>query len=252
MNNLKRIKLLEELAQRTYAEWFVKFRINGEQLLVNEDTGLPEGWGKKKLGDIGDITSSKRVFLSDYVVDGIPFYRSKEIIQKYNFENIDKPLFISKEKYDEIKLRFGRPESGDFLITAVGTLGFVHLVNEKDGEFYFKDGNLIWIRSIKNKTLIPFLLFKFRSDEFKTFLNSIAIGSSQKALTIIALKKIEIVVPSIEILINFEKLVKPILNQIYNLQKQNGDLKESKDILLPRLMNGVINVDSDSPISLSV
>lgn len=243
-NNLKRIKLLEELAQRTYEEWFVKFRINGEHLTIDEKTGLPEGWERKSLSAIGDITSSKRIFLSEYVENGIPFYRSKEIIQKYNFENVDSPLFITEKKYYEIKNKFGEPKQGDFLITAVGTLGYVHLVNEKDGEFYFKDGNLIWIKNIKNKLLIPMMFFRFRSSEFKNYLNSIAIGSSQKALTIESMKRIEIVIPTKEIQLSFDFIANPLLNQIYNIATQNQKLKESRDILLPKLMNGTLNIES--------
>ena len=243
-NNLKRIKLLEELAQRTYEEWFVKFTINGEQLPIDEKTGLPDGWERKSLSAIGDITSSKRIFLSEYVENGIPFYRSKEIIQKYNFENIDSPLFITEKKYYEIKNKFGEPKQGDFLITAVGTLGYVHLVNEKDGEFYFKDGNLIWIKNIKNKLLIPMMFFRFRSSEFKNYLNSIAIGSSQKALTIESMKRIELVIPTKEIQLSFDLIANPLLNQIYNIATQNQKLKESRDILLPKLMNGTLNIAS--------
>jgi type I restriction enzyme, S subunit len=199
-NNLKRIKLLEELAQRTYEEWFVKFRINGEQLAVEAETGLPEGWERRKLVDVGDITSSKRIFLSDYVEKGIPFYRSKEVIQKSRYENIDEPLYITNNRYEEIKAKFGYPKAGDFLITSVGTIGYVHLVSKQDGNFYFKDGNLIWIRNVENSVLIPYLLYTFRREDFKNMLNSISIGSSQKALTIIAVKKIEIILPPENIL----------------------------------------------------
>src|SRR5690606_34957278 len=54
-NNLKRIKLLEELAQRTYEEWFVKFRVNGVALEMDEETGLPVGWCKNTIGDMIEV-----------------------------------------------------------------------------------------------------------------------------------------------------------------------------------------------------
>lgn len=250
-NNLKRIKLLEELAQRTYEEWFVKFTMKGEKLAINEETGLPEGWGRKQLSEISTVTSSKRIFLSDYTENGIPFYRSKEIIQKFNFENIEKPLFISRERYNEIKEKFGSPQIGDFLITSVGTLGYVHLVNDTDEEFYFKDGNLIWIRNGESK-LTHYLFFKFRSCEFKTYLNSIAIGSSQKALTIEALKKTDICIPGNEILKDFYLFVNPVIKQLYKLSNQNRLLKESRDILLPKLMSGAIDLEKTENQTLSV
>ncbi|MBR0475831.1 MAG: hypothetical protein IJJ66_03335, partial [Treponema sp.] len=64
----------------------------------------------KKLGDYCNIISSKRIFAEQYVSEGIPFYRSKEIIEKNNNQNISEPLFISKETYETIKEKFGVPE----------------------------------------------------------------------------------------------------------------------------------------------
>ena len=225
-NNLKRIKLLEEKA-------FLRYK-----LIVAEDKELKI----LPLCQLATVTSSKRIFLSDYVDEGIPFYRSKEIIAKSNFESIEKPLYITEEKYTDIKEKFGVPKSGDLLITSVGTIGYIHLVNDDDGDFYFKDGNLIWIRNIINPELCYFLFFKFRTPEFREMLNSVAIGSSQKALTIETVKKIEIELPSDDSLIEFNEETKSIIKLIYNLQKQNTRLREARNILLPRLMNGQIEV----------
>ena len=225
-NNLKRIKLLEEKAVLKYKG------------IVKSENDLK----KIPLAQIATVTSSKRIFLSDYVEDGIPFYRSKEIIAKSNFESIEKPLFITEERYTDIKEKFDVPVSGDLLITSVGTIGFVHLVNDDDGDFYFKDGNLIWIKNLNRLDLAYFLFFKFRTPEFKEMLNSVAIGSSQKALTIETVKKIEIEIPSDVSLIEFYQETKVIIKFIYNLQKQNSKLREARDILLPRLMNGEISV----------
>jgi type I restriction enzyme S subunit len=225
-NNLKRIKLLEEKA-------FLRYK--GIVREVKELKKLP-------LAHLATVTSSKRIFLSDYVDEGIPFYRSKEIIAKSNFESIEKPLYITEERYTDIKEKFGVPVSGDLLITSVGTIGFVHLVNNDDGDFYFKDGNLIWIKNLQQQNLAYFLFFKFRTPEFKEMLNSVAIGSSQKALTIETVKKIEIEIPNDKSLIEFNKETKIIIKLIYNLQKQNTKLREARDILLPRLMSGEIEV----------
>ncbi|WP_348811075.1 restriction endonuclease subunit S [Flavobacterium maritimum] len=242
-NNLKRIKLLEEKAQLTYEEWFVKMRFPGyETAVFNEVTGLPEGWDKVKLGQLLEITSSKRIFLSDYVEEGIPFYRSKEIILKSKNEALNDLLYISKNKFEEIKNKFDLPKSGDILVTAVGTLGYPYLITDSDGDFYFKDGNLIWL---KNSQLISstYLISCFKNENFQSNLKNIAIGSSQKALTISSLKDILILNPKSEIQLNFDSLIIPLFNSIENLQNQNRLLKEARDILLPRLMSGMIDVD---------
>ena len=55
-------------------------------------------WEEKRMGDVCDIVSSKRIYLSDYVNVGIPFFRSKEVIQLHNGDKITEPLYISKEK----------------------------------------------------------------------------------------------------------------------------------------------------------
>ena len=110
-------------------------------------------WGKVKVGDCCEVTSSKRIFFSEYVDSGVPFYRSKEIIESSNGQAISEPLFISQEKYDEIKNHFGVPQSGDMLLTSVGTIGVPYIVREKD-YFYFKDGSFSVTSDFdRNKTL---------------------------------------------------------------------------------------------------
>lgn len=242
-NNLKRIKLLEEQAQQTYEEWFVRFKFPGyENALFDEESGLPVGWEKVKLGDVLEISSSKRIFLSDYVSEGIPFYRGKEIILKSKNEALNDRLFISKKKFREIKAKYDVPKEGDILLTAVGTLGYPYLVTKSDGEFYFKDGNLIWLKG-NEKISSSYLISSFKNEHFQTILNNIAIGSSQKALTIKSLKAIKHIVPILAIQEKYDEIAISIYNSIENLQNQNQHLKEARDILLPRLMSGMIDVE---------
>jgi len=147
-------------------------------------------WMEKKLGDVAILTSSKRVHLADYVPEGIPFFRGKEITElKYNTTPKDL-LYISKEQYEIIKSKYGIPSIGDILITAVGTLGNTLLI-DKEFKFYFKDGNLIWLKNITEDSSFLDLLLIVRKDKV---LES-AIGSSQKALTMEALRKLEFLFP---------------------------------------------------------
>lgn len=150
----------------------------------------------EKLGDYCDITSSKRVFANQYVSDGIPFYRSREIIEKKESKDISEPLFISKELYDTFKRKFGTPKKGDLLLTSVGTLGIPYIV--KDEVFYFKDGNLTWMKNFKDGLDSRYLYYWLNSKFGKESLIVRAIGSSQAALTIDILKKYKIFIPSIK------------------------------------------------------
>ena len=154
----------------------------------------PKTWRKVKLGELADITSSKRIYLSDYVKSGIPFFRSKEIIEKHDSQKISTELYISEEKFKRIKEVFGAPVENDLLLTSVGTIGVPYLV-KKDDKFYFKDGNLIWFRNFKNSNP-KFIYYWFESRFGKEAINSIMIGSSQSAITIVGLKNLEILAPS--------------------------------------------------------
>ncbi|QED46001.1 restriction endonuclease subunit S [Cytobacillus dafuensis] len=151
-----------------------------------------------ELGDLCDIRSSKRIYMKDYVEDGIPFYRSKEIIQKANQENISTELFISEQQFLSIKARYGVPIEGDILLTSVGTLGIPYLVDASD-KFYFKDGNLTWFSNFDKKLNNKFLYYWFTSNVGKSEIDRITIGSTQKALTMVNLKKIMISIPPLNI-----------------------------------------------------
>ena len=148
---------------------------------------IPKGWVWCRLGAIAVIKSGKRIHAADYRKDGIPFLRSGEIGSLGRGEPIKKPLFISKEKYQNVKSRFGIPKAGDILIACIGgSIGNTWVVDNR--EFYFKDGNLVLIEStIFFET--NYLLSYLKSPFFwtNTILN--ATDSSYNALTIIKLNQ---------------------------------------------------------------
>ena len=89
-------------------------------------------WKEAQLKDISELTSSKRIYLSDYVENGIPFYRGAEITSLKKNKTIKTDLYISDEKYYELKNKFGAPKKGDILITGVGTLGNVYRIPDNN------------------------------------------------------------------------------------------------------------------------
>ncbi len=238
-NNKRQIEKLETLAEEIYKEWFVRFRFpNYKETRL--DGGIPEHWTVATLGELSDITSSKRIFLSDYVAEGVPFYRSKEIISKYNNQEITDPLFISENRFAEIESRFGSPQKNDILITSVGTLGVPYLVKESD-RFYFKDGNLIWFKS-RDNLVNKFLYFWLQTDLGQASLLETTIGSSQQAFTIAHLKRVKLLMPSQPILEQFMNIVDPIASQKEILLEANQNLLKTRDLLLPRLISGKLSV----------
>lgn len=182
-----------------------------------------------KLGDICEITSSKRIFMADYVDSGIPFYRSKEIIEKQRGNNISTELFITEEKYEEIKQKFSVPQEGDILLTSVGTLGIPYIVRENE-KFYFKDGNLTWIK--KSKNFLPeYLYYYLISDEGKFKLENISIGTTQKAITIVGLKSLEIFLPPIDVQKKIAGVLGVLDDKIELNNKINNNLEQQAQAL---------------------
>ncbi|MFW3362497.1 restriction endonuclease subunit S [Aerococcus viridans] len=179
---------------------------------------------KKKLGDLVDIGSSKRVYAQEYVDEGVPFYRSKEIIEKAQGREISNPLYISLESFEELRNKHGAPKNGDLLLTSVGTLGIPYIV--RDEEFYFKDGNLTWFNNFQNLDNM-YLYYWFNSTFGKAEINKRLIGSTQKALTITNLKEFEIYLPDnyiqkkiVNILSSFDDKIEINNAIIANLEEQ--------------------------------
>jgi len=219
-------KTLEQLAETLFRQWFVE--------------EAEESWEEKKLGELLTITSSKRIFYSEYVSSGVPFYRSKEIIELRNTGSTNSELYIPNERFDEINNKFGSPKEGDILMTSVGTLGVAYRVRKTD-KFYFKDGNLTWFKDFKglpSSIVYLWLISKIGQEE----LAAITIGSTQEALTIEGLKSISFKIPPKESINLYETEFNTIIDKIEFNQTQIRTLTQTRDTLLPKLMSGEVRV----------
>ena len=173
-----------------------------------------------ELSKLADLTSSKRVFFDEYVPEGIPFYRGGEITEKRQGFPISNPLYITEESYNEKIEKYGVPNAGDILITAVGTIGNSYMVTEND-KFYFKDGNLIWFRNFQNNS--NYIIYDFlNSKQFKNKIEQISIGSTQTALTISGLSKIKIRIPQNTLFAEYLEKSKSIQSSI---QDNNAEME---------------------------
>ncbi len=205
-----------------------------------------ENWETKCLDELGTITSSKRIYKSEYVKDGIPFYRTKEIKELANGKNITLELFISRERYNEIKKSFGVPQINDLLMSAVGTIGEIMVIKNKD-EFYFKDGNIVWFKGFRN---LDTNYLKFALTAFVEKIKSLAIGAAYSALTIEKLNKYQISFPkSIEeqqtIVHQLDALRAETqkLEAVY--QKKIADLEELKKSVLQKAFAGELKTENN-------
>ena len=125
-------------------------RIN-PNAVVSTDTShyngqnLPNGWIQCKFSDLFNVRSARRVHKADWRSEGIPFYRAREIGKLSDLGTVDNDLYIDNLLYSEFA-KSGVPQSGDIMITAVGTLGKTYIVRKGD-KFYYKDGSVLCIEN---------------------------------------------------------------------------------------------------------
>ncbi len=132
--------------------------------------GFTEAWEQRKVSDLMDVGSVKRIHQADWTDNGIRFLRARDIVAFHNGEEINDPLYISNEKYAEYSLISGKVKINDLLVTGVGTIGIPMLIsNEKP--LYFKDGNVIWLKN-NNSINGKFLFYSFDSNQVKSFINN--------------------------------------------------------------------------------
>lgn len=184
---------------------------------------MKNNWQTKKLGDLYDITSSKRVFKSEWKNAGVPFYRAREIVKLARQGFVENELYISEEMYKKYAEKYGIPKEDDIMVTGVGTLGICYVVRKND-KFYFKDGNIIWLRT-KNNVNSRLIEYAFKSDLFRVQIND-GKGATVGTYTIIKAKNTVIQLPQlaeqhriVKILDEvFEKIAKAEENTEKNLQ----------------------------------
>lgn len=199
-----------------------------------------EGWVVKKLGDLFEITSSKRVFQSEWTSDGIPFYRARELAALGENGFVDNELFITNEMYEDYKRQYGIPEIGDMLVTGVGTLGKTFLVSSKE-KFYFKDGNIIWFQ-IRNSINSFFLQQLFLTPSVKKQIEDGSAGTTVGTYTINGAKKTVIPFPPLEEQTRIAQILSDMDNEIEELEKQVEKYKMLKQGMMQNLLTGKIRL----------
>lgn len=227
INNKEQQKMkFNELIKSQYIEMFGDIINNSKKLKI------------KNLNDVSSVSSSKRIYAREYVESGIPFYRSKEIIELSHRRKPSVELFISKERYLEIKNKFGVPQIGDIMITAVGTIGETWVVNNNN-PFYFKDGNLLLVRP---NTEMNNVYFKYLLDELISNFKykNISVGA-YSALTIEKLKKMQVLVPPMDLQKQFEIFIKNVNKQKKYCDDEILKLSEIIKCKMQEYFGGVIN-----------
>ena len=157
----------------------------------------PNGYEIKKISDIFNVGSSKRVFESEWTDSGVPFYRAREIVKLSKDGYVDNELYITEEMYDNYKKKYGVPQEDDMMVTGVGTLGICYIVKKED-KFYFKDGNTLWF---KNKGLcnVRFIRDQYNTDFVREQIEANANASTVGTYTITNANNTRVLVPPIDL-----------------------------------------------------
>ncbi|WP_105100841.1 restriction endonuclease subunit S [Streptococcus suis] len=150
--------------------------------MPNKDRNIPkrrfkefenaDAWELRKLGEVMEVTSVKRIHQSDWTDFGVRFLRARDIVAESKNESVSEPLFISQKKYDEYTAISGKVTKGDLLVTGVGTIGIPMLI-EKNEPIYFKDGNIIWFKN-ENHIDGQFFYYSFIGKKIQSFIKESA------------------------------------------------------------------------------
>jgi type I restriction enzyme S subunit len=223
-NNERRIGLLEEAMHLLYREWFVHLRFPGWEETEVED-GMPEGWEKRPLGELCDVTmgqSPKSEFYNSDG-DGLPFHQG---VKDFGGR------FISHQTYCTQPNRIA--EAGDILFSVRAPVGRMNYTLDK---IIIGRG----LAAMRNRARYQsFQFYQLQSNFFKE--DMIGGGAIFASVTKKRLLEFPMLTPKIELIQQFEEFSKPADSQIANLHHQNQRLREARDALLPRLMSGRIEV----------
>lgn len=217
---------------------------------------LPENWELKKIGDVFNVVSARRIKKSDWRSQGVPFYRAREIVKLSEKGYVENEIFIDENLY----LQYSNSKSpipGDLMISAVGTLGKSYVVKPGD-KFYYKDASVLCLKNINN--LVPeYVKYYLDSPYFVNQITSNSKGTTVGTLTIVRMNDYLIPVPPLEeqqaIVKKIDKLITKIdyynlrYTELEKLQEQIPSLLE-KSILQYAIEGKLVEQDtSDEPAS---
>lgn len=184
----------ERLQHLKHALLLKMFPKPGEQVPELRFEGFTEPWEERKLGELMDITSVRRVHQKDWCNSGVRFLRARDVVAYSKGEEVDDPLYISTAMYAEYSAQCGKVQKNDLLVTGVGTIGIPWLV-PNDNPVYFKDGNIIWLKN-RNALDGRFLYYDFMGAQIQTFIHETTGIGTVATFTIDTACKTPIIYPS--------------------------------------------------------
>ena len=155
-------------------------------------------WPTEKLSELCVVSSSKRIYQNEQSTEGVPFLRISDLNERIDNVKNAPELFIPINKYNELKENGLVPTEGDILVTSRGTLGRCYIVRPED-EFYFQDGMISWLSDLSHQITSLYLSQLFAMSGIQKQIASLQAGSTVAYLSISMLKKLDIMLPPLNL-----------------------------------------------------
>ena len=232
-NNNKRIKLLEQMAENLYKEWFVRFRFPGYED-VGFENGIPIGWKIKRIKDFGQVITGKTpsTEISSNYGDKYLFIKTPDMHD--NMYVIDSSEKLSEHGNDVQKLK--KLPRWSIMVSCIGTGGVVS-INSKEAHTNQQINSIV----LHDKNNIEWLFFVCKS--LKTTIEMFgATGSTMTNLSKGKFENLKILEPNLELIDKYHMYTHDIFKEVEKLMYSNENLINQRDLLLPRLMSGKLEV----------
>ena len=230
----KRVKVLELMAENLYKEWFVRFRFPGHEK-ADFENGIPKGWRRGRISEFYTTSSGGTPSreLDEYYVDGtIPWIKTGELQ--------DCLLIDTEERITEVAVK----KSSAKFFPKDSVLMAMYGVNIGMLAYSTMDATCNQACCVfRDKGNISTKHYLFQClKSIRDYLLLISFGAAQQNLSQDLIKRVRIVMPDEETVIRFEQKIEPLYNEIKHLLKANACLIRQRDLLLPRLMSGKLEV----------
>lgn len=193
----KEITVLDTMIKARFVEMF------------GDPISNPMGWEVKKLEQLCKVSSSKRIYQNEQSRMGVPFLRISDLVNKIDNGIAECGLFIPQESFIELKKHGLVPVCGDILLTARGTLGKCYIISEDD-EFYFQDGMITWLSNYDENITALYISYLFGMPGFRKQIDALQAGSTVAYLSIAMTKKLNVMLPPIELQNQFANFVQQV------------------------------------------
>ena len=186
--------------------------------LFGDPDNNEKSWDIDKMEHLCEVGSSKRIYQNEQSMEGAPFLRISDLVNRIDTGSKKCDSYIPIEKFAELKEQGLVPRPGDILLTARGTLGRCYIV-QSDDEFYFQDGMITWLSNCDRRITALYISYLFEMPGFRKQIDALQAGSTVAYMSISMTKKLNIIVPPIELQNQFADFVKQVDKSKVAVQK---------------------------------